>query len=63
MTVKLQYYVTDDAGFKACDFTGARVLPGLDDGSASLLVTPEYLSNNTNYFIGNNCQCFATTVR
>ena len=55
-TVHLQYYVTDEDGFKTCDFARARVLPALDERSPSLLVTPEYLGNNTNYIIGNLIQ-------
>jgi len=52
-TVKLQFYVTDEVGFKTCDFSRGRVLPGFDERSSSLLVTPQYLSQNINYFIGN----------
>jgi len=52
VTVKLQYYVTDEVGFKSCDFTRGHLLPGLDEGSTSLLITPDYLRNNNNYLIG-----------
>jgi len=52
-TVNLMYYITDEVGFKSCDFARGRLLPGVDEGSPLLLVTAEYLSNSTNYIIGN----------
>ena len=51
--VHLQFYATDEVGFKKCDFARGVGLPGVNGGSVSLLVPPEYLSNTTNYFIGN----------
>ena len=51
-TVRLRFYVTDETGFKSCDFSRGRVLPELDEDSTSLLVSSDYINNN-NYIIGS----------
>jgi len=55
-TVVLEYYRTNEDGFRSCDFERVRrISPGLDEGTQSLLVSPEYLTDNINYFIGDYC--------